>query len=268
MDTQGYTFTVEGKELCFLTMFDRLKSQIIESCGGSIVASIDFPCKAICDSACNIDAGFAKMIEQQNLLCASALVRMQIDNALVAWAGLICEEDGENNFIKSMFDDKSSKRDQGYRKLKVSMDRLKEYGITRNALQEKAICIPKKLNAGFLHSTLDILLSGTSNIYRKGCGYIHPSVSLFQASWFGKEANQLVYKSWSDVKPYNYSESQIIDDYLNACSVLLWVLDKWKAYKLSFIDGLRNAQTIVLENTETQNIKETINLFLHESEDK
>lgn len=39
-----------------------------------------------------INSGYLALVEQGNYLCAMALIRMQVDNFLTAWAGLACKD--------------------------------------------------------------------------------------------------------------------------------------------------------------------------------
>lgn len=257
MKQSGYIFESKGTLTSFLTIFNDIKNQII-SCGDSImIASIDLTCKAICDSACHIDSAFRSMIENKNYLCAASLIRMQMDNALVAWAGLICEDD--LLFIKNMLSDVS------YGDLKISWERLESFGITKENVDDNKIQHKKnKLRTSFVYSTLNLIKPRAKELYKIGCGFIHPSASLFKASFFGEHKDTIKLKPFQEVEPYHYKEAEIVKDYLDSCSILLWVMKQWFALKQRNVEIMEQGSTDVIIASNYPEFDELINLLRHE----
>lgn len=260
MNTNGFVLdSTKYGNISFTVIFDDIKKAIIQCGKDCIIAPIDLPCKALCDSACNIDAGFAKMIEDGNLLCAAALVRMQIDNALRAWAGIICTN--KDYYLNLFLDD-----DAKLNKLDINWEQLDAYGITEEQVEARIEKYDKKhISNNFLYETLDIVRSGAKDIYKKGCGYVHPSTSLLKAAWFENEADKLKYKSWDEVKPFGYNEAEIVKDYLDACSILYWVLKQWLALKQQNIELINSAQIVETQAEIDDNTKHQIELLQHKN---
>lgn len=259
MNRNGFIFNSPQHGLTsFAKIFDDIKKNIIECGNDCIIAPIDLPCKALCDSACNIDAGFAKMIEDGNLLCAAALLRMQIDNALRAWAGIICSN--KDSYLKLFVDD------TGLKELDIWWEQLDAYGITQEKLDKRIKKYDKKhISNNLLYETLDIVRNGAKKIYTKGCKYIHPSAALLKSAWFGDETYKLNYKSWYEVRPYNYTEKDIVMDYLDACSNLYWVMEQWLELKQLNVEEYNSAQIIKAHAEIDDNTKHMIESLQHKN---
>lgn len=223
LNPRGYKFFLQGKPSTFLDIFDKMKNDIV--CSGQAILTIDFFVKSLTDSACNIDAAFNRMMEEQNFLCAIPFIRMQLDNAMMAWAGLICTND-----IKFFTSFASG---EPVNNSKFSWESLGGQGITKEMVDEKGIRYDskKQMTTKVLSETLNLKFDGFADMYRKACTYVHPSASLLKASWFTPEAGSLKVKGWEESKPFGYEESEIVTDYFNACRILYYILQEWKKLK-------------------------------------
>lgn len=190
----------------FIEIYEEIRDKLV---GGLLpTISIDFFCKAIIDSACNIEEGFGDLMEKENYLAAIPLIRMQLDNAIVAFAGLEAKNDFE--FMLHFVQGKP-------------INQIKNHNgeqMTNKVLIEGMDKVLKSING-----------TTVSSLYKKGCSYVHPSVSAFKASWFDASENTLKYKSWKDVKPWEYSEGDIVTDMLCANLFLMQILLKWVSVK-------------------------------------
>lgn len=98
-----------------------------------------------------INSGYLTLTEQGNYLCAIALIRMQIDNFLLAWAGLACK-DRDKFFV------------------------YYNSGKPINQLTDKD---GNKLTQGYIVKTYAEIDPLVKVIYQNGNDYVHPS-RLFQ----------------------------------------------------------------------------------------
>ena len=257
MELSGFIFNSKGTLTSFLDIFNDIKDQILKCGNGIMIASIDLTSKAICDSACHIDSAFKSMIDDKNYLCAASLVRMQMDNALVGWAGLICDDD--MLYIKNMLSDNS------YSNLRISWERLESIGVTKDMVDDNKIKHDKdKLGTSFVYGTLSLIHPRARELYKKGCGFIHPSASLFKASFFGDTKDSIKLKPVNEVEPYHYNEAEIVTDYLDSCSILLWVMKQWFALKLCNVEIMNQCSADYEIAKIYPEFNEFINLLKHE----
>lgn len=223
VNPRGYKFSIRGKLTTFLDMFEDLNKQIVQS--GQAIITVDFFIKSITDSSCNIDAAFNRMMEEQNFICAIPFIRMQLDSAMIAWAGLICEN--EIKFFTSFASGEPVNQSR------FSWDSLASQGITKELIEEKGIKVDsrRQMTNRFLYETLNLKFDGFAEMYRKACTYVHPSAALLKASWFTSEVGQVKVKGWEEAQPYNYPEQEIVTDYVCACRSLVCILMEWKKLK-------------------------------------
>lgn len=223
LNPRGYKFIIQGKAASFLDIFEGMKNDIVYN--GAGIITIDFFVKAITDSACNIDAAFNRMMEEENFLCAIPFIRMQLDNAMMAWAGLICTNDVK--FFTSFASGEPVNHSH------FSWESLKAQGITKEMVDKKGIRYDskKQMTTKMLSETLNLKNDGFTEMYRKACTYVHPSASLLKASWFTPEKGVIKAKGWEEAMPYNYGEGEIVTDYINACRSLYYILLEWKKLK-------------------------------------
>lgn len=98
-----------------------------------------------------INNGYLTLTEQGNYLCAIALIRMQIDNFLIAWAGLACKD--RDKFFLAY-----------------------NSGKPINRLTDKD---GNQLTQGFIVNSYSEIDPLVKEIYKNGNDYVHPS-RLFQ----------------------------------------------------------------------------------------
>lgn len=224
MEERGFNFVLNGKEYNFIKMYEKKHNEIVLK--GYPIITIDFFTHSIINSACNIDDAFNKMLQDENYLCAIPLIRMQLDNALMTWAFLICSN--EQKFFNTLLGGKEINQ------LKVDWNVLSQFEITKERLSEMGIAYKPKeqlLTNRFLYETLNLVFEGTAELYKKSCTYVHPSASILKAALFTKQAGQIKYKDWEETKPFGYSYEDIITDYLMANRTLLSLLNRMKVFK-------------------------------------
>lgn len=101
-----------------------------------------------------INNGYVALTEQGNYLCAMALTRMQIDNFIIAWAGLACKD-----------------RDKFYT--------YYDSGKPINQLEDHK---KNKLTQGYIIKSYADIDPLVKEIYENGNEYIHPSHVIQEAS--------------------------------------------------------------------------------------
>lgn len=200
-ESKGNCFFFHNKLISILDELDIYRKNIVFVAPN--IMTIDFFCKAILDSACNVDVGFKQMIDSKNYLCAIPMIRTQLDNAMVALAGLMADN----------FDDFFDGYAEG-----VPLNNMRD--INGNLFSSRK-----------LSKALDTILEGSKDLYDKTCSYVHSSSSALKASWYGDKKGMMIVKGWEDAKPYNYSEEDIQGDYFRACLALFLVLEKWVVVK-------------------------------------
>ena len=243
MEQKGFTFRFKDQELSFIKMYEETQAQIVFK--GMAIATVDFFTHAIINSACNIDDAFNKMVQDENYLCAIPLIRMQLDNALMTWAFLICSN--ESKFFNTLLEGKEVNQ------LKVSWESLDYFGVTKELATEKGINFKPKeqlLTNRFLYETLNLIYDGTTELYKKCCTYVHPSASILKAALFTQVEDQIKIKGWEETKPYGYTCEEIVGDYIKANATLLALLERVKAlkeYNVMLYQKIQNGETIPKE---------------------
>ena len=220
---KGFTFRFRDEEMNFIKVYEEMRDEILK---GMTIATVDFFSHSIINSACNIDDAFSKMIQDENLLCAIPFIRMQLDNALMTWAFLICKD--ELKFFNTILEGKEVNQQ------KVNWNNLRYYNITQEIATEKGINFKPKeqlLTNRFLYETLNLVHDGTTDLYKKCCTYVHPSASILKASLFTPNEGEIKIKGWEDTKPFGYTIEEVVADYIKANVILTKVLDEVRKLK-------------------------------------
>lgn len=108
---------------------------------------IDLFVHSITFRAESINSGYISLIEQGNYLCAISLIRMQIDNFLICWAGLACKD--RSRFFTTY-----------------------QEGKPINKLTDKD---GNQLTQGFIVRSYSEIDPIVKEIYQGGNDYVHPS---------------------------------------------------------------------------------------------
>lgn len=213
-DKRGFIFrTPVGDYLSFLDVFSENMAIFLEE---PHMITIDFMAKAILDSACNLDMAFNSMMQSNNLFGAIPFIRMQLDNAMVAFGLLITKNDLA--YFNAFAEGKPINQQ------KVDVGLAASYGIETTKDQQ--------LTNRFLYESLDKISEGASDLYKRSCNYVHPSCAILKGSWFAAQKGVIEVKPWDKVQPYGYSKDNIAADYLKACIVLVKVIEFYQKLKL------------------------------------
>lgn len=213
-ESRGTVITIDGKVFTIIDELESYRSNIIQVTPNII--TIDFMAKAILDSACNLDAAFALMMNNNNYFGAIPFVRMQLDNAMIAFGMLIAKSDMA--YFNAFAEGKPINQQ------KVDVELAASYGIETTKDQQ--------LTNRFLYESLNKISEGASDLYKRSCNYVHPSCAILKGSWFAAQKGLIEVKPWDQVQPYGYSKENIVADYVKACTILFKVIEYYKKLKL------------------------------------
>lgn len=265
---KGFTFRFRGEDMNFIKVYEEMRDEILK---GMTIATVDFFSHSIINSACNIDDAFSKMMQEENLLCAIPFIRMQLDNALMTWAFLICKD--ELKFFNTILEGKEVNQ------LKVNWNILEYYKITQEIATEKGIKFKPKeqlLTNRFLYETLDLVHDGVTDLYKKCCTYVHPSASILKAALFTPNEGELKIKGWEESKPFGYTIEEVVTDYIRANAILTMVLDevrKLKEHNVMLYQRIQNNEELPEGSikgyvpTTMEEVKKTVELLRHKAEE-
>lgn len=144
-----------------------------------------------------INSGYNSLTEQGNYLCAIALIRMQIDNFLMAWAGLLSKD-----------------RDKFYL-----------YYNTGRPVNQLTDAQGNKLTQGYLVNTFAEREPSVKEIYQSGNEYIHPSHIFQEESISLTSGIRLL--SYSDYECSEETKREARRHMLIANNLLASVLVEW-----------------------------------------
>lgn len=201
---------IQGNKIDTIKLFEELIEQIVG--GEMMIATIDLFCKAILDSACNIDAAFTTLLEKDQRLAALPLLRIQLDNTLTAFAGIMAKNP-DDFFLKF----------------------LSGKPINQNYSIEG-----KQMTNSYLIEELDKRIGHINNmtvaeLYKKGCKFVHPSSVLIKASWYLQEQGSFQYKNWQESQPFGYEDTDMTLDMFITEHYLYQVMTRWRDIKLANI---------------------------------
>lgn len=198
------------KDFDTIKLFEDYISQIV---GGEMsIITIDFFCKAILDSACNIDAAFTTLIEQGQRLAALPLLRIQLDNTLTAFAGIMAKNP-DDFFLKFLSGN--------------PINQIRS--IDGNQMTNKYLIEELDKRIGHINDMT------VAELYKKGCKFVHPSSVLIKASWYLQKQGSFQFKNWKESQPFDYEEGDMILDMFITEHYLYQVMDKWRDIKLANI---------------------------------
>lgn len=252
LDQRGFIFCINDSYLSFLDIFNEQRQTFLES---PHFITIDFMAKSIIDSACNLDVAFKLMIDHQNLFGAIPFIRMQLDNAMMAFGMLIAKN--EAAYFNAFAEGKPINQ------ILVDPELVSQFGIVVEGKQQ--------LTNRFIYEALDKVSEGASELYKRCCSYVHPSSAILQGSWFGLQKGVLEVKAWDNVKPYGYPLENITADYIKACSILFKVIEFYQMLKYNnkqLLDGNVISENIPAKPEEiSPEFNKMLELLQHPEED-
>lgn len=201
--------------------------------------TFDWFVMSIINGVQSLNEAFDILADQQNYFCAIPMIRQQIDNCLILYAGLVCDD--MDKFFASY-----------------------SAGSDINKLE----CKGEKLTTRYLYEHLEDYLGegfeGLSAIYVRTCKFIHPSVAQFNASFKSTTPDILQIKGWKNALPIYYSKENVYSDMMLANLAINNILKAWIETKMVYAEKIKNQELVKLpfSISDKRSIQKTIDCLM------